>query len=264
MEKIKDLVSELSRLSEVRAIALGGSRASGYKDENSDYDVYVYYEKPVPAAAREAILRKYCKYIELANTYWEEEDDCILNSGTVIELIYRDCKSFEEQLEATVINGNANNGYTTCMWCNLMTSIVLYEKDEMYSRLKEGFNIPYSSVLKRNIISKNYQLLTGHIPSFDDQIVKAYKRNDMISVNHRVTEYIAAYFDLVFAANEMLHPGEKRMLTFALDRCRNLPDDIEDITCLLKNLSNEDRAMYYLNQLTENITNFISKYNLLP
>ena len=128
MDKINDLVSELSRLSEITAITLGGSRASGYKDENSDYDVYVYCEKPVPAIMREAILRKYCKYIELANTYWEEEDDCILNSGTVIELIYRDRKSFEEQLEATVINGNANNGYTTCMWCNLMTSIVLWKR----------------------------------------------------------------------------------------------------------------------------------------
>lgn len=264
MEKIKDLVNELSRLPEITAITLGGSRASGYQDENSDYDVYVYCEKPVSAVMREGILRKYCKYIELANTYWEEEDDCILNSGTIIELIYRNRKSFEEQLEATVINGNANNGYTTCMWCNLMTSIVLYEKDEIYSRLKERFSIPYPSVLKKNIINKNYQLLTGHIPSFDEQIIKAYKRKDMVSVNHRVTEYIASYFDLVFAANEILHPGEKRMLTIAQDHCRSLPKDFDDISNLIENLSDEDKAMYYLNQLTENMNNFISKYNLLP
>lgn len=264
MEKIKDLVNELSRLPEITAITLGGSRASGYTDENSDYDVYVYCEKPVPAVMREGILRKYCKYIELANTYWEEEDDCILNSGTVIELIYRDRKSFEEQLEATVINGNANNGYTTCMWSNLMTSIVLYEKAEMYSRLKERFSITFPSALKKNIISKNYQLLTGHIPSFDDQIIKAYKRRDMVSVNHRITEYIASYFDLVFAANEILHPGEKRMLTIAQDRCSNLPNDIEHISKLLENQSDEDKAMYYLKHLTENMNNFISKYNLLP
>lgn len=264
MEKIKDLVYELSQLPEITAITLGGSRASGYKDEDSDYDVYVYCENPVPAVTREAILKKYCKYIELANTYWEEEDDCILNSGTVIELIYRDRCLFEEQLEATVINGNANNGYTTCMWSNLMNSIVLYEKDEVYSKLKERFNIAYPKVLKKNIINKNYQLLTGHIPSYDEQIIKAYKRKDMVSVNHRITEYIATYFDLVFAANEMLHPGEKRMLAIAHDRCTYLPSNIDDITNLLENLFDEEKAMYYLHQLTENMSKFIAKYNLLP
>lgn len=264
MEKIKDIVNELAKLPEIKAITLGGSRTSGYQDENSDYDVYVYCENQVPVAAREAILKKYCKYIELANTYWEEEDDCILNSGTIIEIIYRDFSSFEEQLEATVFNGNANNGYTTCMWSNLMTSIVLYEKDDVYSKLKERFTIAYPSILKKNIINKNYQLLTGYIPSFDEQIIKAYKRKDMVSVNHRVTEYIAAYFDLVFAANEVLHPGEKRMLTIALDRCENLPSNIKDISNILENLSNEDKAMYYLNQLTKNMKSFISKYNLLP
>lgn len=133
MENIKELVSELSKLPEITAITLGGSRDSGYQDENSDYDVYAYCEEPVPVEKRQAILMKYCKYMELANTYWEEEDDCILNSGTVIEIIYRDRNSFEEQLESTIINGNANNGYTTCMWSNLMSSIVMYEKDGVYS-----------------------------------------------------------------------------------------------------------------------------------
>lgn len=102
------------------------------------------------------------------------------------------------------------------------------------------------------------------IPSFDEQIIKAYKRKDMVSVNHRVTEYLASYFDLVFAANEMLHPGEKRMLTIAVDRCKCLPDNIKDISKLLENLNDGEKAMHYLRQLTENITKFITKYKLLP
>ena len=40
--------------------------------------------------------------------------------------------------------------------------------------------------------------------------------------------------------------------------------NIDDISNLLENLSNEDKAMYYLNQLTENMSKFIVKYNLLP
>ncbi|WP_310604569.1 nucleotidyltransferase domain-containing protein [Anaerosporobacter sp.] len=264
IDEIEELVKAFSELPEVLAITLGGSRTSGYCDKDSDYDVYVYSEEPVPASKRKAILMKYCQYTEFENTFWEEEDDCILNSGTVIEIIYRNCNAIIEQLESTVINGNANNGYTTCMWSNVMSSIILYEKDEMYSNLKERFDIPFPAILKKNIIRKNYQLLTGYIPSFDSQIRKAYKRNDMVSVNHRITEYLASYFDLIFAANEMLHPGEKRMLTIALERCEYLPKNMEDISNLLKNMFDEEKMTYYLKQLEENMTKFIIKYSLLP
>ncbi|WP_455718702.1 hypothetical protein [Anaerosporobacter sp.] len=54
------------------------------------------------------------------------------------------------------------------------------------------------------------------------------------------------------------------MLTIAIDRCKYLPDNIEDISKLLENLSDGDKAMYYLEQLTENVTKFITKYRLLP
>ncbi|WP_455718703.1 nucleotidyltransferase domain-containing protein [Anaerosporobacter sp.] len=58
MENIKELVREISNLPEVTAITFGGSRASGYQDENSDYDVYVYLENPVPIEKRTVIPLK--------------------------------------------------------------------------------------------------------------------------------------------------------------------------------------------------------------
>ena len=39
---VNKLFEELGSLSQVEAVALGGSRATGRNDEKSDYDVYVY------------------------------------------------------------------------------------------------------------------------------------------------------------------------------------------------------------------------------
>ena len=39
---VEELLKELSHIAGVEAIAIGGSRASGYADKASDYDVYVY------------------------------------------------------------------------------------------------------------------------------------------------------------------------------------------------------------------------------
>ena len=59
--------------------------------------------------------------------------------------------------------------------------------------------------------------------SYYEQIEKAVKREDEISVNHRISAFMASYFDVIFAKNELLHPGEKRLVQFALKNCNILP-----------------------------------------
>ena len=46
-------------------------------------------------------------------------------------------------------------------------------------------------------------------------------------MNHRVTEFLASYFDIIFALNEMTHPGEKRMQSICSSECRILPDHFD-------------------------------------
>lgn len=113
------------------------------------------------------------------------------------------------------------------MWHNLITSQILFDRNGAFSALQEKYRIPYPQQLKKNIISKNMSLLNGMLPSFDTQIKKAVRRQDLVSVNHRVTEFLASYFDVIFALNEMTHPGEKRMQSICARECRLLPKDFD-------------------------------------
>lgn len=222
------LFEELGNLPQVEAIALGGSRATGRSDESSDYDVYVYITDAIPEANRRAILEKYCRYMEIGNTFWELEDDVTLKDGVDMDIIYRNIRDFENTVASVVVDCVSWNGYTTCMWHNLITSKIVIDKNGHLTKLQEIYRIPYPEQLKKNIISNNLKLLHGMLPSFDTQIKKAENRGDLVSVNHRVTEFLASYFDILFALNEMTHPGEKRMQQICSSECKILPKNFDD------------------------------------
>ena len=224
---VECLFEELGKLPEVEAIALGGSRATGRNDEKSDYDVYVYVTGNIEEKIRREILMKYCCYMEIGNSFWELEDDVTLKDGIDMDIIYRNMKEFEEGISVVVDECVAWNGYTTCMWHNLITSKIVLDKNGNLNALQKRYTIPYPQKLKENIISNNMKLLSGMLPSFDVQIKKAEMRGDLVSVNHRVTEFLASYFDILFALNEMTHPGEKRMQQICEKECNILPAHFE-------------------------------------
>ena len=235
---VSKLFEALGSLTQVEAIALGGSRATGRNDASSDYDVYIYITDPIEANIRREILRKYCSYLEIGNTFWELEDDVTLNSGIDMDIIYRNLPDFEKTVESVVFQHHAWNGYTTCLWHNLINSTIILDKCGKLSALQKKYRISYPQELKKNIIRNNMNLLSGMLPSFDAQIRKAEKRSDLVSVNHRVTEFLASYFDVIFAINEMTHPGEKRMQQICSAECAVLPVDFDE------NLNRLFRAMF--------------------
>lgn len=224
---INNLFDELGNIPQVEAIALGGSRSTGRNDASSDYDVYIYITSPVPEINRKQILGKYCRYMEIGNSFWELEDDVTLTNGIDMDIIYRNIEDFENTISSVVMDCNAWNGYTTCMWHNLITSQILLDKTGKLSALQEKYKIPYPKKLKENIIVKNMNLLSGMLPSFDGQIKMAENRRDFVAVNHRVAEFLASYFDVIFALNEMTHPGEKRMQQICSAECTLLPENFD-------------------------------------
>ena len=237
----EELMRELSSIPQVEAIALGGSRATSRNDEKSDYDIYVYLNDSVEEDVRRNILEKYCRYMEIGNSFWELEDDVTLNNGIDMDIIYRNMQEFENTVASVVIDCNAWNGYTTCLWHNLITSGIIFDREGKLAALQEKYRIQYPAKLKENIISNNMKLLSGMLPSFDMQIKKAEERKDFVSVNHRVTEFLASYFDILFALNEMTHPGEKRMQSICSKECKILPEHFDDnLTRLFSGMFRED------------------------
>ena len=109
----------------------------------------------------------------------------------------------------------------------MITSKIVIDKNGKLLELQNRFKVPYPKKLKENIVSNNLKLLNGMLPSFDMQIKKAQKRGDFVSVNHRVTEFLASYFDVIFALNEMTHPGEKRMQSICSAECKILPNNFD-------------------------------------
>ena len=223
----KNLCVELSQLPQVEAIALGGSRAGNAFDKNSDYDLYVYVNSLPDEKFRKEILEKYCSYIEAGNSFWELEDDCTLKDGVDIDILYRDLENFGKGIASVVEGFESHNGYTTCMWHNLLNCKILFDRNNKLTDLQSKYNVSYPEELKENIIGRNMKLLHGFLPSYDRQILKAIKRNDLVSVNHRTAAFLESYFDIIFAMNELTHPGEKREVPYALKHAKKLPENFE-------------------------------------
>jgi len=225
---VEKLFEELKNITEVEAIALGGSRVGEAFDEKSDYDVYLYCTGDIDDTIRKNILEKYCDYIELGNHFWELEDNCTLKNGIDIDILYRNLDDFTNEVASVVEGFNARTGYTTCMWHNLLTCKIICDKSGRLQATKDRFNVPYPKELKENIINKNMSLLSGMLPSYDGQITKAVNRGDLVSVNHRTAVFMESYFDVLFALNEHTHPGEKRLLSLSKKNLRILPANFEE------------------------------------
>ena len=256
---VEQLFKELSLLEEVEAIALGGSRAGVNYDEKSDYDVYLYVTSPVSEEKRKNILQKFCSYMEIGNSFWEYEDNCVLNNGIEIDILYRDMKDFMKGIERVVAEYHPSNSYTTCMWHNLITCKILYDKNGALEKYKNKYTINYPKQLKENIIKRQLELIDSSMPAYPKQIKKAISRKDFVSINHRITEFLASYFDLLFAINEITHPGEKRLIQLCKKQCKILPENFEEnLNSLFSHMYSEENQSLLMNDI-ENIVNNIKK-----
>lgn len=241
---IHELLQGFMAWEQVEAVALGGSRAGTEYDETSDYDVYLYCTAEIDEAVRRQLLARYCSRIEIGNRYWECEDDCRLNNGIDIDILYRRLDGLVAEVAEVVERGQARNGYTTCLWHNLETCKILYDRDGRLAAAKDRFRVPYPPQLKRNIIRRGWALLHQAMPAYETQILKAAKRGDLVSVNHRTAAFLETYFDLLLALNELTHPGEKRLVEYCQRNCRLLPQHFaQDMDALFRDMYQQGPAL---------------------
>ncbi|WP_102127691.1 nucleotidyltransferase domain-containing protein [Deinococcus planocerae] len=226
-DRAQQIAAEYAALPEVLAVALGGSRAAGNRDGHSDLDLYVYSREEVPVAARRAVAERRGSRAEVDNRWWEPGDEWLeRGDGLHVDVMFRRAADFDAHLTALLERHEARLGYTTALWHNLRTCEVLFDREGWLADLKWRADQPYPDGLARAIIALNFPLLRGAFGAYPNQIALAVRRGDLVAVNHRLTEFLASYFDVLFALNRTPHPGEKRLLTLAA----GLPLVPEDFT----------------------------------
>jgi hypothetical protein len=240
LELTQSLADLFAELPQVQAVALGGSRGSrtGAADSASDIDLYVYTSAEIPLAARQAIVARSggATQADLNLNYWGPGDEWYnATTGIEIDIVYFDAAWMEAQIVRVIDQHQASMGYTTCFWHTIRQSIVFYDPHGWLAALQSKCRAAYPEALRRNIITLNRPVLREIIPAYAHQIEKAVKRGDMVSINHRLAALLASYFDILFALNRQLHPGEKRLLELATTHCPTLPSDMRsDVTAALQ------------------------------
>ena len=246
---IDDVFEAIKAIPAADALALGGSRAGKRNDEKSDYDLYVYSDEFIPADVRENALGEFCSRAEFGNCYFESEDNIVLKDGTFVDIIYRKTEFFENGISRLFDENAARNGHSTCFWHNISTSQIIFDKSGRFTALVKKTTREYPDELAQAIIDRNMALLTGNLPSYDDQIRKAYYRHDYVSINHRTAAFLESYFDVIFAVNRMTHPGEKRLIEICEKECKLLPKNFRENLMLLF----DNMFKYDVSDILENI-----------
>ncbi|MBI6872395.1 DUF4037 domain-containing protein [Clostridium aciditolerans] len=263
---IEEIINRFSKLPQVEAITLAGSTAFQTEDENSDIDIDVYINSDISVFEREIIAKEFADYMEIDNQFWGPGDEWKLrNSEKAIDIIYLDMKWIKDYLEKVIDRHEASVGYTTCFWHNVIDSKIVFDRNGQLSAIRGKYNVKYPKELKENIVAKNYPILRKNMSSYYYQIEKAIKRKDLVSVNHRVTALLASYFDIIFAINEIPHPGEKKLIKIINNKCDKIPFNMEkNIANILNNCMDFDAGILEeINELVHNLTELLKKENIV-
>lgn len=236
LELARFLAKQFSHYPEIEAVGISGSIMAGQGSSTSDIDLYIFGTSVIPVEERRKIacLRGYSQG-NFNLQYWDTGDEWYdQDTGIEVDIMHWNMSWMEEQISKVIDLHVSNIGYTTCFWHTVKQIDILFDRDNWLTALKEKAQANYPEALRKNIIQRNYPLLHSIIPAYTHQLEKAVRRGDLVSINHRFTEYLASYFDILFALNRILHPGEKRLISFAIKNCTLLPDGFEsDITTLL-------------------------------
>jgi Domain of unknown function (DUF4037) len=242
---LEEVVAEFSRLPEVKAVVLSGSKGGESTDGYSDIDLYVYAKTEPSKTWRAELAQKFGNNTSIGNEFWEPGDEWIANStGTVVDIMYRTPAWIAEQLDRVLNRHQASVGYSTCFVHNVHHSRVFYDCDGWFESLRKMTQRPYAEALRKAIIAKNHPILRSTLSSYLHQIEVALIRRDLPSLNHRITAMLASYFDILFAVNRVFHPGEKRLLAYALAKCHKRPPRIEvQVNTLLTSIAETSQPL---------------------
>ncbi len=254
---LKEFSDEAIKTNDIDAIVLSGSKTSLINDEMSDYDIYIYSKEKVNIETRKNFIEKYSSYYELGNDYFEHGDEFIIDD-ICFDFTYRDLSFAENEINYIWRECNSKIGYTTAFLYNIKNSKIIYDKDSKFQNIQNELNKEYPDKLKENIIKKNLAVMKDKkCASFFEQLEKAIKRKDIVSVNHRVSAILTSYFDILLALNKELHPGEKKLIKYVYKLCKLIPENFEDDIANIINGGLNENILDSVNSLIKNLKNII-------
>lgn len=256
-DTIRALAQAFSRLDGCSAMAVSGSRTSQINDQASDWDIYVYRKERILPEVRAAIIGPLCDSMSIDASFFEEGDE-FSKDGVYYDVMYRDEAFIQDQIERVWVRHQPSLGYSTCFLHNLRTSRFIFDKAALAARIST-LDGPYPEALAKAIIDYNRRMTSGDgEATWVRQLDLAVKRGDYVSRNHRLAALMASYFDMLFAYNRVLHPGEKKIMGYCHLLCSRLPEDFDqDIEAIYSTaydgpvVENVERALAHLYALID-------------
>jgi len=233
LARAHDIAVAFAAHPEVLAVALGGSRTHlrVIADARADLDLYVFTTRDVDLAVRRHMVQELggAATAQLDQPFWGLSDQWVdPASGVHIDVNYFDADWMQETVLRVVEGHEASLGYTTCFWRTIANAHVLADHTRWLQDLSARVDVPYPEALRENIVALNYPVLRAIYTSYTAQAETALLRGDWVSVNHRIAALLASYFDCLFAANRVLHPGEKRLVEIVEAACEFRSPAIEE------------------------------------
>lgn len=254
------LVKLFSELPQVEAVALGGSRSGAYADAASDFDLYVCTDEGVPLETRRNFVKQLggASVDNLGHDYFGGGDEWVdASTGGHFDVMYSSLEWLQGELERPLKHHQPSLGYTTAFAYTVSRSRVLYDPQGKFAALQALTLAPYPEALREAVVRYNRPLLRETLSSYFTQLTKAVARGDVVSMNHRLAALLASYFDILFAVNRALHPGEKRLLQIALN-LPSLPGNFErDVTETLS--AAEDELLSVLTRQLDTLDVFLAR-----
>lgn len=255
--------ARLSALEHVEAVALGGSTSTGAADATSDLDLEVYASPLPPLDARRALILPVAARAEVGNDFFGPGDEWIGLDGRGLDVAYFDPAWMEDQVDRALVRHEAAVGWSTCFWHTVRECRILFDRSGRLGRLQERARAPYPEALRRAVVAKNRPVLRTKIASFAEQIELAQRRDDPVSVQHRVAALLASAFDVLFAVNRVPNPGEKRLLQHAARLCPLRPPRWDEQVRAVLDATGDD-LLPRVHDLLDGLDDLLRAEGLLP
>ena len=239
--QLHNVIRALAEHAAIEAVTLTGSRMTGFGTAESDVDLFVYVRDTAAlASVRNELAGAQADKHALVvigqpgipnNDIW-----MLRGAGVWVDLMWWTCEWAGKELDRRLVECAAEAGYTTSFWRSIRDGMPLFERTRWHRELQARARSPYPEVLRTRITDLNGALLGSENPfSYLNQMRKALTEADSVATQHRTAAWLASYFDVLFAGNRVLHPGEKRLVAFVERECACRPERFsEDVDALVE------------------------------